>query len=234
MKNTFANRFYTAVIIFTAALTRIPEASAQQMVIDDAAITTQRSFQLEAWYGSHESWIVPAVGINSWLELSAGTGFDSIEDNDLSYWTLVVKIVSHDLYSSGYAFSFVAGTIFDTDSELMRAYANLPFSIIISSNGSVIHTNFGGVMISREGNNNYSITYGLRGDFVMHENIIILSEILAVNRNFGFQAGFRLSPIPGFLSIDLTLGRGFKPGDSYPRIQYRLCTYASVLVVTSD
>lgn len=41
---------------------------AQQMVVDDAEITTTRSFQIESWIESEETWILPAFGVASWLE----------------------------------------------------------------------------------------------------------------------------------------------------------------------
>jgi hypothetical protein len=44
-------RAVTIPIIFTLAIF-YQQADAQQMFVDDAAVTTYKSFQIETWYGS--------------------------------------------------------------------------------------------------------------------------------------------------------------------------------------
>ena len=47
------------------------------MFVDDAEIATFRSFQLESWYGTEESWALAAITPVRYLELGTGIGFDS-------------------------------------------------------------------------------------------------------------------------------------------------------------
>lgn len=50
-------------------------APAQQVLVDDPTSVSAGAGQLEAWHGTEESWIAPAVRVHPWLELAGGVAF---------------------------------------------------------------------------------------------------------------------------------------------------------------
>lgn len=60
------------LLLILILLSLINTARAQQMMVDNADITTYRSFQKGTWYGSIESWLLPAIGSLPFLEVSGG------------------------------------------------------------------------------------------------------------------------------------------------------------------
>ncbi|MCC5940929.1 MAG: hypothetical protein JJU37_05250 [Balneolaceae bacterium] len=77
----------TILLIFILAIFH-QKADAQQMFVDDAEVTTYRSFQIETWYGSRESWFLTAISPVRGLELGTGLGFDSRDGFDPTNWIL--------------------------------------------------------------------------------------------------------------------------------------------------
>ena len=88
------------LLIFTLVMFH-QKADAQQMFVDDAEVTTYRSFQLETWYGSRESWFLTAISPARGLELGTGFGFDSRESLDPANGFLEAKFVPGDLEEQG-------------------------------------------------------------------------------------------------------------------------------------
>lgn len=50
-------------------------ATAQQYVVEDAAVVEYRACQIEAWHGERESWMEPGCQPLRNLELTVGAGF---------------------------------------------------------------------------------------------------------------------------------------------------------------
>ncbi len=71
-RNKFTrNHLFRAALIFTIFTLAIfhQKADAQQMFVDDAEVTTYRSFQIETWYGSRESWFLTGISPVRGLEI---------------------------------------------------------------------------------------------------------------------------------------------------------------------
>lgn len=116
--------FLVGLLIFFAN-----KASAQQMVVDDAEVTTHRSFQIESWYGTIDSWMLPAIGATSFLEVAAGLSFDSQDTFRADLWMLEGKIVPNDLEADGSAYGLVTGIMWDMDREMDELYAYIPTAV---------------------------------------------------------------------------------------------------------
>lgn len=201
----------SALAVFSALFGFVTRASAQQWTIDDAAITTARSFQIETWHGPERFWFMPALGVNSSLELSMAFAFAADQSYGLAGWVLEAKVVTADLDDVGQAFSLTVGSVFDAESSFTGGYAYVPYSRSIPGVNSIIHVNIGGVLKERKAGGELSIIYGIRWDFALHERFMLLAELSAENRDFGFNAGARVGLIPNLLTMDISYGRGFTP-----------------------
>lgn len=206
-----------SILLLLALLFGFADAvRAQQMQIDDAAITTTHSFQVETWRGDFETIFAPAVGLNQYLELSGALNFDTKTDFELAGWAFETKFVQSDLEETGSAWGLTAGTFFNKNSVLETVYVYVPYSRMILNESSVLHLNAGLAFSDVTNSTQTSITYGVRGDFGVHDRVAILSEIFASDNDFGYQAGFRFGLLPGLLELDFTYGQGFQKGMKYP------------------
>ena len=212
--------------IFSLAVVH-QQAKAQQMIIDDAAVTTERSFQIETWYGTEESWFQPGVAVTPWLEFAPGLIFDSSNRFEAANWLLEFKAVPGDLEAEGYAYGLVAAPVFNFDGEIEEFFSYVPVSKMLPDQATVVHINMG-----IEGTKNefieatngspdseweWAFTTGIRGDFAISDRVTILSEIFTANfETPSFQGGFRFSIIPDLMEMDLTYGQGFRSGMDYP------------------
>ncbi len=189
---------------------------AQQMIVDDAEVATYRSFQVETWYGSRESWALVAISPIQGLELGTGIGLDSRDAMDPSNWIIEAKYIPMDLEGSGWATGLTAGLLYNFDGDLEEAYAYIPFSRLILNESSVLHLNIGFEAIN-EADWEYELFTGLRGDFGITDRIAILSEVAAANfDDLFYQAGLRFSLVPDLLEMDITYGEGFRRMETAP------------------
>ncbi|MCC5913574.1 MAG: hypothetical protein JJU46_04290 [Balneolaceae bacterium] len=216
----------TILAIFSLAILH-NRADAQQMIVDDAAVTTELSFQVEAWYGTEESWFQPGIAVTPWLEFASGLIFDSSNGFEAANWLLEFKAVPGDLEAEGYAYGLVAAPVFNFDGEIEEFFSYIPVSMMLPDQASVLHINLG-----IEGTNNefvevangsagseweWAFTTGIRGDFALSERVAILSEIFTANfETPSFQGGFRFSIVPDLVEMDVTYGQGFRSGMDYP------------------
>lgn len=192
------------------------DAKAQQMHVDDAAITTYRSFQIETWYGSRESWFLTAISPLPYLELGTGLGFDSREGFEAVHWILEGKVVPGELEEEGQAYGLVSGLLFGFDNRIEEVFAYIPYSRMIMDDASVVHVNIGFEAV-REAEWEYELSTGIRGDFGITDRFGILSEIAAVNFSETFyQTGIRITWIPDLLEMDITYGEGFRRMETAP------------------
>lgn len=208
-------RAASILLIFTLALFT-QKADAQQMFVDDAEVTTYRSFQIETWYGSRESWFLTAISPIRGLEIGTGLGFDSRDGFDPVNWIFETKYAPGDLEEKGWAIGGVAGLLYDLDGDLEEVFAYIPFSRMIFNDTSVLHIN-AGFQALQEVDWEYELITGIRGDFGITDRFAILSEIAAAN--FGdifYQGGLRISLIPDLLEMDITYGEGFRRMETAP------------------
>lgn len=203
------------LLIFLLALFT-HKAEAQQMIVDDAAVTTHRSFQIETWYGTEESWFQPGIAATRWLEIAPGIIFDSSDGFEAANWLIELKAVPGDLEEDGWAYGLVIAPVFNFDGDFEEFYSYVPYSKMILNDSSILHVNLGIEGFNADGWE-YGFTTGIRGDFGISDRVMILSEIFTSNfETPSFQAGVRFSLIPDFVEMDITYGEGFRRGMNYP------------------
>lgn len=214
-KKTVLIKAITLAFIFALGVFQ-QEAEAQQMFVDDAAVTTERSFQIETWYGSRESWFLTAISPVQGLEIGTGIGVDSRDGFDPSNWILEAKFVPGDLEATGSAVGLAAGALYNFDGEFEEYFAYIPYSRMILDDSSVLHFNVGFEAIQDE-EWEYELITGLRGDFGITDRFALLGEVAAANFNDAFyQGGIRISLVPDLLEMDITYGEGFRRQETAP------------------
>ena len=208
-------RASTILLIITLAIF-YQKAEAQQMFVDDAEVTTHRSFQIESWYGSRESWFLTAISPVQGLELGTGIGFDSRDAFDPENWILEAKFAPGNLEERGTAIGLAAGLVYNFDGDFEEYYAYIPVSRMIFNNTSVLHFN-AGIDAVLEEDWSYEFITGLRGDFGLTDRFALLAEVAAANfGDFFYQGGLRISLVPDLLEMDITYGEGFRKMETAP------------------
>jgi hypothetical protein len=191
-------------------------ANAQQMIIDDAAVTTERSFQIETWAGSHEAIFQPAVALTGWLEFAPGLAFSNSDDFEFAGFFAELKAVNRDIEVYGSAIGLVTAFGFNDGGNFEEFMTYVPYSHMFLNDSSIIHLNAGFILADHGKDWEFTPIYGIRGDFGIHERVTLLGEIFADETDFGFNGGVRLGLIPGLLEMDITYGRGFESGYDFP------------------
>lgn len=200
-----------AVLLAVTILLMVTDkANAQQMVVDDAAVTEHRSFQIESWYGTEESIFMPAVGLTEWLELVFALGFDSANNFSLENYTFESKAVNRDFEEYGSAIGLVGGAVIASGGDAEEFFIYAPYSRMIFGESSVLHINLGWAAINEGDSYEHEVIYGIRGDFGVHDRVAILAEVFTGNLETpSFHGGLRFSLIPDLLEMDITYGQGF-------------------------
>ena len=192
------------------------KSDAQQMFVDDAEVTTYRSFQVESWYGSRESWFLTAISPVRGLEFGTGFGFDSRDGFDPANWILEGKFAAVDFEARGWAIGAAAGILYDLDGNLKEVFGYIPYSHTIFNESSVLHVNAGFEAVQEE-EWEYEFITGIRGDFGIADRFALLGEIAAANFTDAFyQGGLRISLVPDLLEMDITYGEGFRRQETAP------------------
>jgi len=208
-------RASTILLIITLAIF-YQKAEAQQMFVDDAEVTTYRSFQIETWYGSRESWFLTAISPVRGLEIGTGIGVDSRDGFDPTNWILEVKFVPADLGADGRAIGGVTGLLFDMGGNVEEMFLYIPYSQMIFNESSALHINAGFEAVQEE-EWEYELITGIRGDFGIHERLTLLAELAAANFGDAFyQGGLRITFIPDLLEMDITYGEGIRRMETAP------------------
>ncbi len=202
------------MVLVTMFLLIAQAVNAQQFFTDDAAVTTERSFQVETWYGEFESVFTPALGVNSWLELGVGFEFDTKNNFELGAMGFHAKGVTADFEEEGQAFGLVTGVVFDESFASDEFFFYVPYSRMILNESSALHLNLGTAF--HDGS--VEILYGVRGDFGVHDRVAVVAEVFAENDDFLYHGGLRFSLIPDLLEMDVMYGRGFRSGQEFPGI----------------
>lgn len=212
---------YTAVlaaIFFTTTIAFNQTAQAQQMVVDDATVLVDKQMQLEAWYGSEESWIQPGFSLNHLWDFTPGLIFNTADDGKLSRILSELKYIPMDLDFDGYSYGWVGAIAFDTDGRVDWVYSYIPFTKQILDGGSLLHLNVGiDGQDNAAGDFEYGFTTGARGDFGLSDRFTILTELFTTDfKTPSFQAGLRVGLVPELLLLEVTYGEGLEKGVDYP------------------
>lgn len=211
--------------IFTLALLMVTitglfsqTARAQQMVVDDATVLIDKQMQLEAWYGTEESWIQPSLSLSHLWDFTPGIIFDTANEGSLSNIFGELKYVPTDLNFDGYSYGWTGAIFFDTGGRIDRVYTYIPFTKYILDRTSQVHLNIG--LDGRDnpaGDFEYGFSTGIRADFGLTERFTVLSEVFTVDfETPSFQAGIRFDVVPDLFNVDVTYGESFKSEISYP------------------
>lgn len=207
----------TAVIFFSILFNN-QTVKAQQMVVDDATVLIYKPMQLEAWYGTEESWIQPGISLSHLWDITPGVIFNTADDGKLSRIFTELKYVPTDLEFDGYSYGWVGAIAFDTDGKIDWVYSYIPFTKQILDGRSFVHFNVGlDGQDNASGEWEYGFTTGIRGDFGLNNRITILTEIFTTDfETPSFQAGVRFSLVPDLLDLDVTYGQGLQKGVDFP------------------
>lgn len=193
-------------------------ARAQQMVVDDATVLIDKQAQLEAWYGTEESWIQPSLSLSHLWDFTPGIIFDTANEGGLSNIFGELKYVPTDLDFDGYSYGWTGAVVFDTDGRVDRVYSYIPFTKFILDRTSKVHLNVG--FDGRDnvaGDWEYGFTTGIRADLGLTDRFTILTELFTTDfETPSFQAGVRFIVVPGLFDVDVTYGESFRSEVSYP------------------
>lgn len=183
------------------------------MIVDDAMIAEDHIF--EAWAGTKESWIQPSLAISSSWNINPGIVFNtSNREIDPTNWLIENKLVAA---GNKWAFGNVTAAVFDFDGKISQIYSYIPLSRTVINYNSFLHLNIGIEANHFDGEWETFLTYGLRGDFSLTNQVIVLAEVYSTNTDsVGFQGGFRFVLIPGQLESDITYGQTFDGKIKYP------------------
>jgi len=210
------------VFFITLLLTVSKFAVGQQMVVDDADITTYRSFQTEIWYGSIDSWVLPAASPFSFLETSIGVGFNSKESFAHNAWLFETKYAPEFFRVDEHAVSLVTGITTDPGLTFESFYMYAPYTREILGNTSLLHVNLGYELKNNDGLE-HEIFYGIRSDIELSDRLYLLSEVFTSNLDPpAFQAGVRIILLDELLEADITWGRGMEEGVRAPGFNFGL------------
>lgn len=205
----------TILIIFCLGF--IHQTEAQQMVVDDAEIVNYRSFQVETWYGTEESWFQPAVALGRYWEFGPAVIFDPNDNFKAVSWLTEIKFVPGDLEFDGYSYGFVFAPVFSFDGGFDEYYTYIPYSREILDGSSVMHVNLGFAGVKSGGDWDNFLTTGIRGDFGLTERFTVLAEVFSNDFSTPtLHGGLRFSIVPDLLEMDITYGQGFRSGMDYP------------------
>lgn len=210
-----ANR--TALTV--ALLLLLPAAlSAQQFVVDDVEVTPDKAFQIEGWYGSHGSWLLPAMGLMPNLELSTGIGYvqNEVGDFDQSFvLQLKYRLMGKERYGwgmsliSGYGLAPVIQPGRRVFSDLF-AYGVLGRELI--EDRVVAFANAGWVWISDGDGGQHDFSWGFRFDTTLHERFVWINEVFSVEEiTPQIHSGIRYTLIPDVLEFDVSYGFHTEP-----------------------
>ncbi len=208
---------HSLTIVLLLLFSFLKTINAQQMIVDDAGITIYRSFQIETWYGSIESWLLPATSPLPYLEISAGMSFDTEKSFKHNSWLFEGKYASDLSFSEHDNFALVAGITASPRFSVNGFYAYIPYTREILGNDSELHVNVGYIYDKTDNPENHNIIYGIRSDIRLHDYIFLLSELFTTNLDFpGFQAGLRFILLDDLLIADITYKRGFEKNVKAP------------------
>ncbi len=220
MQTSAISRFYRSfsarfpvclalLFIITGGL--VQTSHSQQMVVDDAGVTGYRTFQLESWLGTEESWILPAFSPIRNLEVGAGIVFS---DNE-TFFVSEAKYMFRDPEKHVPGFALVTGAFLAPFEEF---YAFVPVTLPLVNDRVMLHGNLGyqferheephGVHEHLE--DDHLLTWGARADINLYGPFWILGELFGAN-DFtpDFQTGVRTEVIPESLEMDVTYGNNF-------------------------
>ncbi len=212
-----------AALAFCVAL----PATAQQYVVDDAAIVDPGACHLEAWHGRHASWILPACQpISNW-EFAAGVGF--VDEGDGAReptYALEAKTLLRSLSPNDWGIGIVLGlgpnpSAVPGERRLGDVYAFLPASLSLSDDLVVLHGNAGWQWDRADrqedggpGEGDHEVTWGVRADLGLFPDLTAIGELSEEgSARPEYQSGVRIHLPDAGIEIDLSWGGHLEEGE---------------------
>jgi len=184
--------------------------TAQERIVDDAAITNYRSFQIETWYGQFESVFMPAIGANEWLEIGTGLIFDSENQLRFNGFMPEIKVINNDYEVNGSSLGVVMGMVFDSEVNFSELYLYIPYSRLLLEEKLILHLN-AGLNYIPSNTEKINAIYGMRCDIPLYNRWGLITGVFAENLDFSFYGGARYQLIPELIELIATFGQGFSP-----------------------
>ncbi|TVP43842.1 MAG: hypothetical protein EA350_12880 [Gemmatimonadales bacterium] len=188
---------------------------AQQMVVDDAAITEPGACQVEAWWGEAEQWVLPACTLLPRTEVTLGAGwFDRGAGSTDPHLFAEAKLLARDSDALPWGWGVVVGTALSLESggeRVSQLFAFVPVTVNLETLPLVLHANAGWAL-EREVHGDHAhdhqgFLWGLRGDLAISERLALLGEVMGLSGDEAEgQAGVRLFVVPDRLAMDLSYG----------------------------
>ena len=174
--------------------------------------------QLEAWYGTEQSWIQPSFSLSHLWDVTPGIIFNTADDGSIQQLFGELKYVPTDLEFDGYSYGWTSAMFFDTEGRIDRVYTYIPFTKYVLNRTSQVHLNIGlDGKDDASGDFGYGFFTGARADFGLSDRFTILSEVFTTDfETPSFQAGIRFNVVPNLFNIDVTYGESFKSEIDYP------------------
>lgn len=198
--------------IFLAAIP-ITSYAGRPMVVDDAALVSPKSCQLETWMqrnqDNKEFWAVPACNIGGNFELAVGIGHLNSDSDHNSFASLQGKTLIKPLETNDWGIGFSFGTQINTKTTSHQDFfINLPMSLSILDDHFIFHTNFGWIHENHSQKN--STTWGIGTEASISSPFSLTAEIYGNDRNDSFfQTGFRYMLYKDFIQLDASYGNQF-------------------------
>ncbi len=200
----------TAVALF---LITPPLLSAQQFVVDDAAIVDRGACQLEGWWGRTEAFLLPACQFLPAVELTLGVAhLDPGSGSRRIHLQPALKWMIRDPEGAGWGWGVAAGTLHPLQGStgVSAAWAYLPLTASFGG-GHLLHLNVGwGFEREEHGDHthdHHGIAWGGRGDLAVLPRLTIIGEAFGLSgEGVEVQVGLRSELVPDRLHLDLSHG----------------------------
>lgn len=212
-RSFFGGPVRAVLCVCAAWLLAAAPTSAQQFVVDDAAITDAGACQLEGWIGGSAAWLLPACTPLARAELTLGLGRVLDDHGDHTHaeaeFVAQAKISLLPDAPGALGVSAVVGAGFGpfaqaTGERLSGGYAYLPLTYTAPGERLLVHANAGASYAREE--RALRALYGLRADVAAAGPVIVIAELFGEGRDVGAQAGLRLALVPDRLALDASYG----------------------------
>ena len=184
--------------------------SGRPMVVDDAALVSPKTCQLETWMqhnpDSKEYWAMPACNFGGNFELAVGVGRVNDDTEHVSYATFQGKTLLKPLETNDWGIGFSFGTQINTkDSSKKDWMVNVPLSASMLDDKFLIHTNIGWLRENTTHRN--QTTWGIGTETQLADSLTLTAEVYGNDRNNTFyQAGFKYMIYKDLVQLDASYG----------------------------
>lgn len=209
------------LLLVPGALLLPGTGSAQQFVVDDAAIAGPRSCQLEAWWGEAEAWVLPACQFIPRTEITLGfshldAGFGGRDFHGVVEGKLLLRDSEEERWGWGLV---VGGALpLEEGSTPTSAWAYIPLSLNVQAIQAVFHLN-AGWGFERENHldhthDHHGLAWGVRSDVGVAPRLTLIGELFGLSGDgVQGQVGLRAELLPERLSLDVSRAHHFDGGE---------------------